>query len=66
MAWLCKVLGHSGNASYANSLKIISRKSPSKKIRKYALLSLEMIGKGVPEKISDSPSIKIHSIPILL
>jgi hypothetical protein len=43
MAWFCKVLGSSGNHSYASTLNQVAGSSSSRKLRKYAAKSLKML-----------------------
>ncbi len=43
MAWLCKVLGASKDIKYKELLTIVSKKSPSKKIRKYAIKNIRLL-----------------------
>lgn len=43
MAWLCNVLGASKDVKYRDLLTTVSKKSPSKKIRKYAKKNLGLL-----------------------
>lgn len=40
MAWLCKILGASGQTKYKATLKRVAQESPSRKLKKYANKSL--------------------------
>jgi TolB-like protein len=40
MAWLCNVLGASGQAKYAPTLEKVSKEAPNSKLQKYALKNL--------------------------
>jgi peptidoglycan hydrolase-like protein with peptidoglycan-binding domain len=48
LAWMCKILGASGNHEYFATLKTVSEKSSSRKVRKYALKSLKILNKQMP------------------
>ena len=43
LAWMCKILGASGNKDYASTLVQVLQKSPSRKVRKYANNSLKTL-----------------------
>jgi len=43
MAWLCNVLGASKDMKYKDLLTLVAKKSPSKKIRKYAKKNLRLL-----------------------
>ena len=43
MAWLCKVLGASGQTKYKATLKRVAQEAPSSKLKKYAKQSLSKL-----------------------
>jgi hypothetical protein len=43
MAWLCNILGASGDRRYATTLETVSRQSTNRKIKKYALKNLRRL-----------------------
>lgn len=43
MAWLCNVLGASKDMKYKDLLTLVARKSPSKKVRKFAKKNLRLL-----------------------
>lgn len=43
VAWMCRILGDSGNIQYTDTLQILALDSPSYKIRKYAKTSLRKL-----------------------
>ncbi len=43
MAWLCKILGASGQTKYKATLKRVAQESPSRKLKKYANKSLSKL-----------------------
>jgi hypothetical protein len=44
MSWLCTLLAVSGKEQYRKTLQVVAERSPSKKIRKYALKGLKKLG----------------------
>lgn len=51
LAWLCKLLGSSGNMRYRTVLSAVADKAAEKKLRKYAKESLEMLPAGDVEQL---------------
>ncbi len=58
MAWLCNILGESGNKSYKSTLDIVSSKSPNKKLKKYAMKNYRKLEPGTKKPKSFFDSLK--------
>lgn len=56
MAWLCKALAVSGENKYRATLEEVSENAPNKKLKKYALSSIEILKSSIIER-ADNPDL---------